>query len=201
MNTADPQQTGLTCPVCDTPLTPGQTGQMVETICPSCGTGVQTCVFPSLFQGLEKGHKASPLIMADETSCFYHKGKKAVVPCSACGRFLCALCDIQINGRHLCPACIKTRKQELGNIENHRVLYDKIAFYLAIVPFTFILWFMTVITAPATIFVVIRYWKAPNSIVSGSRFRYIAALVIALIQITSIAFLIYALMNMAPRPS
>lgn len=191
-------QTELTCPVCDAPLKPGKTNQIVDVTCPLCSAEVQTAVFPALFQHQVKSHRSSSLIMADETSCFYHKNKKAILPCSVCGRFMCTLCDMHINGQHLCPACMKSCKQELGNLENHRVLYDKIAFYLAIIPFTLFLWFMTVITAPATIFIVIRYWKAPNSIVSGSRFRYITALVLALIQITGIALLIYWLIKMNP---
>jgi len=142
-------QTELACPVCDTPLKPGATGQVVDITCPSCGAGIQAAVFPALFR---------PRAAAGETRCFYHKDKKAVVPCSVCGRFLCALCDIHMHGRHLCPACMTSCKQGRDNLENHRLLYDKIALYLSIIPFTIFLWFMAIITAPAAIFVVIRYW-------------------------------------------
>jgi len=93
----------------------------------------------------------------------------------------------------LCPACMENgkNKREIKNIENHRMLYDKIALYLAILPFTMIFWFLTVITAPAAIFVVVRYWKAPISILSRTRIRFIAAFFLAGIQIVGLSILVY----------
>ena len=110
--------------------------------------------------------------------------KKAVIPCSACGRFLCALCDVEFNGRHLCPACLETgkRKRKIKNLENHRTLYDTTTLFLAILPMVFCFW-VTLLTAPMVLFLVIRYWKAPTSIVPRTKIRFVSAFVIASLQI------------------
>lgn len=79
--------------------------------CPSCGVLIKADVFPALFRELPTGNSGETLLMDDEAACFYHPGKKAVVPCSVCGRFLCALCDIDFNGRHICPSCLETGKK------------------------------------------------------------------------------------------
>ena len=109
--------------------------------------------------------------------------KKAVVPCAGCGRFLCALCDCELNGQHFCPACLETGKSKgkIKTLENQRTRYDTIALGLAILPV--LIFYLTIVTAPMTLFVAIRYWNAPQSIVRRTRFRFILAIVIALLQI------------------
>ena len=105
--------------------------------------------------------------------------------CDICGRFLCALCHLEINDQHLCSACLATgqKKSTIVNLENHRILYDKIAFFLSVVPFTMILWFFSIVTIPATIFVVVRYWNAPCSITSAGKSRFVLAFTFAVLQI------------------
>jgi hypothetical protein len=103
-----------------------------------------------------------------------------------CGRFLCALCAVELHGQHLCPNCLETGKEKgkLKSLENHRTLYDAIALRLAIYPMIlFFFWFFTIITAPIALFVAIRYWNAPSSIVPRTKIRSIAAIVLASLQI------------------
>jgi hypothetical protein len=66
-------------------------------------------------------------------------------------------------------------------LENRRVLYDKIALALALYPM--LLFYLTFFTAPMAIFVAIRYWKAPSSILPRTRVRFVIALVLAVFQI------------------
>ena len=69
------------------------------------------------------------MLVDGEASCFYHPAKKAVLPCESCGRFLCAVCDVEMNGQHLCPACLASGKKKgrLKQLENRRTLYDSLA--------------------------------------------------------------------------
>lgn len=141
-------------------------------------------VFPALFTGFVRGESGETLLVESESSCFYHPKKKAVVPCENCGRFLCALCDVDLNGQHLCPACIETgkKKQKITSLDNHRVLYDSIAVHLAVLPVIF-MWPFTIVTAPIALFVAIRYWKAPLSIIRRTKIRYVAAIIFASLQV------------------
>ena len=78
-----------------------------------------------------------------------------------CGRFLCALCDVSLNGQHLCPACLeKGRTQhKIKNLENHRTCYDTIALLVATV--SILIYWFTIFTAPLVIFLAVRHWKSP----------------------------------------
>src|SRR6187549_347010 len=80
--------------------------------CPSCSSALQVYAFPALFRPVEAGKTGDLVIVDGESSCFYHPEKKAVVTCSYCGRFLCALCDVDFNGEHLCPPCIESGKKK-----------------------------------------------------------------------------------------
>jgi hypothetical protein len=153
---------------------------------------MQVDVFPAAFRELARGTAGESLLADDEASCFYHPKKKAVIPCEACGRFLCALCDIEFNGRHLCPSCLETgkRKHKIKNLEKHRTLYDSIALALAVYPMLF--FWPTLFTAPAACFVGVRYWNAPRSIISRSKVRFIAAFVLAGLQIAGWSGLVYS---------
>jgi hypothetical protein len=151
--------------------------------CPACGNLVRVEVFPAFFRPAQAGREGEALIAEGESSCFFHPQKKAVLPCEGCGRFLCALCDCELNGRHFCPSCLEVgaAKGKIWGLENSRLMYDSVALALSIYPL--LMPFLTVITAPMAIFVSVRYWNAPGSIVRRSKSRHIAAVVIAIFQL------------------
>ncbi len=158
--------------------------------CPSCDARICVVYFPAAFRETTAGKSGETLVVEDEAGCFYHPGKKAEIPCSICGRFLCALCDVELSGRHLCPPCIEAEnKPASGNetneadISNHRILYDKIALMLAVLPLFPIFWFFSFMTAPAAIYIVIRYWKSPLSIFTTHRLWFVVSMIIAIGQI------------------
>lgn len=129
-----------------------------------------------------------------EAGCFYHPQKKAAVPCQGCGRFLCALCDCELNGQHFCPACLETGKQKgkIKNLENQRTLYGNIALALTIYPVILVFGiYFSFITAPIALYVALRYWNAPRSIVGGGRIRYVLALIVATLELGGWAAMIY----------
>ena len=156
--------------------------------CPSCNSFLRTDVYPAAFRSLPMGRSADRLQMSSEAGCFYHSAKKAVAPCSACGRFVCALCDVTFNGQHLCPACFEKgkNKRKIKNLENHRTCYDTIALIVAAVPaLFFFLYFFTLFTAPLAIYLTVRHWNSPSGIIPRTKIRFILAFFLAGLQISA----------------
>jgi len=171
------------CPRCGAALDEGAFNQPDLVHCPTCGDRLQIEIFPALFRPTTRGHAGDAVMVEGESSCFYHPQKKAVVPCDACGRFLCALCDCELHGEHFCPACLEVGRQKgrIKRLENQRTLYDAIALSLSILPL--LVFYFTVITAPIALYMVIRYWNAPLSMVHRTRIRLVLAGLISTAQI------------------
>src|SRR4051812_591932 len=100
--------TPIACPACQTPWPLPATDASFSYSCPGCLRPAVVAVFPALGQRAAQAALPEKLVVEGDASCFYHADKRAVVPCSACGRFLCALCDVVVGERHLCPGCIET---------------------------------------------------------------------------------------------
>lgn len=184
----------ITCTKCYRPLPSELFNTPDLTNCPNCGVVLRVDVFPAFFKNITPGRPGETLVVDNESSCFYHPQKKAVIPCDMCGRFLCALCDVDLNGRHLCPSCLESgeTKGKLKSLQNHRTLYDGIALRLAIYPMIlFFFWFFMIITAPIALFIAIRYWNAPSSIVPRTRIRSIIAIILASLQILGWGFFVW----------
>jgi hypothetical protein len=173
----------LLCPKCKITLRENVINRGQLAPCPGCASPLQVEVFPALFRPIQTGQSGEAVLIETESSCFYHLQKKAVVHCEGCGRFLCALCDCVLHGQHFCPQCLETgkKKGKIRSIENERTLYDSIALGLAVVPLLLI--YVTFLTAPIALYVAIRYWKAPRSIVHRSRIRLVLAMIFASLQI------------------
>ena len=81
-------------------------------------------------------------------------------------------------------------------MENRRTLYDSIALSLAVLPLViFFFWFFTFVTAPMALFMSIRYWNAPRSIVHRTRIRYVMAMIFATAEIAGWGIGIYFLIE------
>jgi len=182
------------CPRCRQPAAVNAVWQD----CGKCQSVFHVEVFPALFRVSAPSQAGEALMLDGESSCFYHPNKKAVLPCQGCGRFLCALCDCELHGQHFCPACLEVGKAKgkITSLENHRILYDTIAFALAFLPIaTILFWFMSLITAPAALFVSIRYWNAPRSIVHRTKIRYVLAILIAIVELGGWGLIAYAVIR------
>jgi hypothetical protein len=162
-------------------------------MCPACEARISLHAFPALSRD-HAVELAEPLIEG-ESSCFYHPHKKAVIACESCGRFLCALCDIELAGAHRCPACLEAgkRKQQLITLETRHIRYDRIA--LALTTLGIFIWPITCITAPAALFLVIRFWNRRSKILPGYRITYIIAGLLALAEICGWIFVIYFMLH------
>ena len=182
----------LHCERCQTILT----GEMVNTPaprpCPGCGTPLLARVFPAFFRppdtrAIATGQDA--LASDEDASCFFHPRKKAAVDCASCGRFLCDLCDIELDDHHLCPTCVENSRgkgdaTDKAFVREH-YRYDQLALNMAILPmFLVFMWFASFITAPLTLYFVVRYWKTPRlAIIPRGHGRQILAGTLATLQI------------------
>jgi hypothetical protein len=165
---------------------PGNLCNTAESVvCPGCDKLIHADVFPALFREQKAGRKAEAILEAGVSSCFYHDGKKAVIPCDGCGRFLCALCDVELNGQHLCPSCVDSTRTKgtLINLERSRTVYDTGALLLAVVPIVlFPLAGFTIATGPAAVICGVMAFFRPGSLVRRGRLRAISAVLIGLVQ-------------------
>jgi hypothetical protein len=175
----------IDCMRCSTKINPNHLNTHTFIPCESCGSITRAELFPAMFEKRSVQTLSEKTIAGNEAECFHHPGKPAVVHCSLCGRFLCSVCDIYLDDVHMCISCLETgrRKNQLKNLENHRILYDSMALFIAFVPFTMVLWFTTFLSAPIAIFLVFRYWNAPNSIIQRSKIRFIIALLLSCFQL------------------
>ena len=176
----------ISCPKCGHRIHAARFNKPAEA-CTGCSSKTIVAAFASLVSGPSDASAGQRLMEADQASCFYHPNKTASVPCDNCGRFLCALCDVDFGGRRLCPACIEggSNKESGSALDTDLILYDKLALFLAIVPMFF--------TQLAAIFLAIKYWSSPISIPPRGplRWRWILAVLIALLELWFIYELIF----------
>lgn len=182
----------IACSRCAAPVPPEKWNLTDLVPCSGCGSPIAAAVFPALRRSIERASAPGPTVVDGEASCFWHPRNPAVAPCDSCGRFLCSVCEVELSGRRICPMCLETEKKKgrLKNLENQRTLYGHIALALAIYPI--LIFYLTILTAPAALYMALRYWKAPRSLVGGSHLPHVAAIVIALCEIAAwVVFLVF----------
>ena len=185
----------LSCGNCKGTISVPLNDASVGTVCPSCGTVIQVEAFPALLEGTREGQRGKALLVAEESSCFYHPTKKAAIVCEGCGRFLCGLCDIPLAGQHLCPACIEAgmTKGKMKQLKTEVVNYDSIALAIAVVPLLFC--WLSVLTAPVALIYAIKHWNSPLSIVPRTKWRLVAAIVVAGLEIVVAGFFLITMLG------
>jgi hypothetical protein len=154
--------------------------------------------FPRLFDPVEEGLPPAVLLHGGEASCFYHADKEASAVCDHCGRFICSLCDMQMDDRHLCPSCLASgaKKETIKDVQRSRTRYDNVALGAAIGSvLTVGTIVMPLFLAPATLFIVIKYWNKPVSLVHSGRVRFVLAFLLASAQIGLGAWAIIAIIG------
>jgi hypothetical protein len=182
----------IACAACSWPV-PREFWNREEGVrCAGCGRIVRISAFPAIHLQIV-GTAPEALRGETEASCFYHPQSRAATVCEECGRFLCALCDLAVEGRHLCPRCFESGvgAHRIQSAEPRRVMYDSVA--LALATFPFLLIWPAFIGAPWSLFIVVTRWKAPSSVVPRTKIRFVVAALFALAELGFIVFLIYAM--------
>lgn len=184
---------GIACSACSQPLPPECWTREGGQHCPSCKAPVLVKAFPALTQP-KAGSVPQPVSADTEASCFYHAQNRARAHCDDCGRFLCDLCMLEVPGRTVCPACFGTsiRGRKIQDFETERTMHDSVALALATVPV--LLFWPVLITAPLTLFWVIRHWNSPRSILPRSRIRFYLAGFFAMSEIALMVIAVIAVL-------
>ena len=159
------------CPHCNGDVVPLET-QTGWQSCPFCQKRLQIRFWRTVRQ-----NTSAAAAMPDQATCFFHPDKAFQACCQRCGRFVCALCDLQLGAEHVCPTCFERGRTDSGLAGGkaewrHRdVLYDSIA--VALGWGWIILWPVIVAALPIAIFLHVKYRKAPRAYLlprSGWRF-------------------------------
>jgi hypothetical protein len=193
------RKTFLRCAQCESTLVaPTTTGSGVLT-CPVCRSASRAWLFPALFQRPES-ETGQRILEEGQSSCMNHPEKQAVAVCDGCGKFLCALCDVDWGGEHLCTACIQHRKHSNheGAYRSVYIHYDSVA--LGIVLLSLVLMpfgGLGGLIAPAAIYVAWRHWRAPLRPAPHGKWTMMVAVLLAnLIFVSWLGFVVYFLVNL-----
>ena len=89
------------CPRCGGDVVPIETETGWQS-CPSCANRLQARLWPVIRQSTN-----AAAAFSDQATCFFHPDKVFQACCQRCGRFVCALCDLQLGVEHVCPACFE----------------------------------------------------------------------------------------------
>jgi len=152
-----------------------------ECHCLNCDRLHHLEIFPAILKEAEQGKEAEKKIMDEDANCFFHEDKVASILCEQCGVYMCSLCDLEIDGRHICPQCFKKQKDNINTLTKRANLYDEILLSLSIL--TFFLWFLTFVTAPAIFVASIICWDKVKTPYRRGKWRFAVAMGIAVIQI------------------
>lgn len=193
------RKTFLRCGTCEStlaaPFHPG--GGSIP--CPVCGIASRAWVFPALFQQPESD-TGQRLLEEGQSSCMNHPDKQAVAVCDACGKFLCALCDVDWGGEHLCTACIQHRKasDHEGAYQSTYIHYDSVALFIVLLSLGMMSFFgLGGLLAPVVVYVAWRHWRTPWRPVPFRRWPMMVAVLLAnLIFVSWIGFAVYFIVNL-----
>jgi hypothetical protein len=173
----------IACPNCRTIQSPDRinTGELFA--CPRCKTRLRADLFNAFYRPVDQVAAQGHVLEQGQAECYNHPGRPAKVPCAQCGRLLCELCAVELDGRSLCFDCVKNghEARQAARLDTRRTHHDSLALALALVPMLFI--FPTIVTAPAALYVALRYWKRPPTILPRWRWRYILTILVAVAQI------------------
>ena len=187
-----PTGSPIQCGHCGSELAPGAWSLAPGNACPACAQPVQVWLFPALQHDFT-GHRPEALLGNDDAACYFHADHRATTACDHCGRFLCALCDLPVDSRHLCSPCLAAGAQD--KLVTHRVRYDSLA--LALSTLSFFTTYIAIFPCFAALWFVFRHWSdAPGPFPRG-RWRFVAATICAVAQILFwggiIGFAIYSI--------
>lgn len=164
----------VTCPECGAGIAPADTDAGWQN-CPYCQQRIQFRAWP-VARGNTKAAEATP----ERSVCFFHPEKAFQACCQRCGRFVCALCDLQLGAEHICPTCFERGRADTGfngakaEWRHRDVLYDSIALSLGWL--WIIVWPVLIAALPGAIFLHVKYRKAPRSyLIPRSGWRFWAA--------------------------
>lgn len=185
----------LSCPKCRIALpevavpTPSTAG------CSACGAVWQVFPLPSLFRPGPTARSGERILSDAEASCFQHAQKKATAHCQGCGRFLCALCEVELGREVICPACFELRKRrpEKTRLLDRKTRWDQVALSVSLgamlmYPFLFI-------AVPVAFTIIFWQCRKPQSLVYKVGFNFFVATLVTIAATLELALIVYGVLN------
>jgi hypothetical protein len=187
----------LSCPRCSQRLEAARFASGQSTRCPACNSDVEAYVFPA-FEQDALSRPEIHLAGEGEAVCFFHSRYRAISPCDNCGRFLCGICLLTVGSRRLCAECLShaRRQKDEEGLVNHAPLFDNVALVLVTLPVVSVMFgFLTVLSAPVSLFLALVYWSRQWSLLPRSRLRFVIAIILAILLMAGWAVLVYYLIT------
>lgn len=174
---------GAFCPICRRLLSPSQWNSGEYTACPNCQAPTRTVVFSAMNRSAVSN---PPIPRAEaEAGCFFHPAARADNLCDSCGRFLCSLCTVQFGAQKLCPECIYQKRKQPSDLQlkDQAILFDNWALLLLTLPvLTFVYVYLGLAFSGVALALVIIGWKQQRTLTPRSRYRFLLAGVLALVE-------------------
>lgn len=109
-------------PKCKAPLDSSIWNRDGHHTCPECSNEVEVLTFPARDlsdSGNGSNSSSARVIDQSESTCYVHQENRAQAVCHECGKFMCSLCEISLEGKSMCPSCLNSARQE--NPQEHLV--------------------------------------------------------------------------------
>lgn len=176
----------LTCPKCRQALSTLPASELAGlSACPACGQALEVTLFPAFGRGPNVGQAGANRLSDADAACYFHPTKRAEVPCDRCGRYVCALCQLELEGQNLCPSCLTSGGQQgtILALEKERFRWDSLVWMLVLgPPLSICFWVLAPVTCLAALGVGVWKLRCPPSRIHRSRARMIGGMILAVIM-------------------
>ncbi len=185
---APPAPRILACPVCRAPLATDSLAPDRAASCPQCLSPWTGAVFPA-FRNQEPTGAGNAAIAAEgDAVCFFHPQNRAALSCERCGRFICAVCDLEVGARHICPTCLSSGLdgEKLPEVVPWRFLWSDAALLAGLIPILIgiAVYPVFIFSGPVAIFLALFGWRKPGSLTRGRRrWAAVVGIVLGVLQI------------------
>ena len=178
----------VACPACGFALPLDALAGGSQTACPQCRARLSGALFPAFWHPAPLAPELAEHAGDGEAVCFFHPENRAALSCDRCGRFICAVCDMPLGTRHLCPTCLTSGLggEKLPELVVRRFLWADTALLAGLLPLPFglFIWPAFIISGTAAIFCALFGWKRPGSLPRGrSHWAAVLGLILGLLQL------------------
>lgn len=191
----------VTCPKCLAAIAPppGAWSAPESAECPRCRSRLTLAAFPRLRHGIlppGRSRTSGQPAREGEAVCRFYPGLQAETVCEECGCLMSSKAAVDWAGHTLCLPCLHQLREAKGleAFSSRRTLPENVALALVV-----LLAPVSLFTAPAAAFHLLRHRKAPRSLIPRSRFRWWLALGLSLAVTAGWVFLFVAWIAMMVR--
>ena len=179
------------CIFCNQELPPTALQSATETTCPGCRRHSRVLVFPAI-HGTSPPARDETIPEEGAVVCFYNPNRVATDECFHCGVLMSRPWAAVWGLKTVCLKCLEHLRTQGRDrqFQGTLVLWDTIALRVALLPVTIIFWWAVFVSAPAALFLAIRHWNSPRSMVSPGRWKLGLAATLASLQILVVAALL-----------